>query len=274
MIGIISINHFNLMSGKTLVVPIVALVVGAVGLMVFAFVMKRRSIEFDATTPGLYGVTGRFGSGKSYFLTWMASICLKRGRLVFATYEIAGYRSFDEWKSGFDAGELWIGPVLVEPSQVPGDGKGWAQILAMPNGSTLLIDEAHGWWPSEAWKAPVDVRMWLSTIRHRDITVWWGTQRVEAVAKWLRDLSFGIWECEFFKAGHRYTLYDPRVIGGKKGSRSFDARIVLRRSQAVMDMYDTKNQSRHSVEWGGSDLPAVAPVVSGSSAGGSFRSPF
>lgn len=232
------------MNGKALMPYIFGIAGLAFVVMAGAAVLKRRSVAYDATSPGLYGVTGRFGSGKSYFLTWMAAICLKRGRLVFATYELVGHRTFAEWQAGFDAGELWIGPVLIED---------WSQILSVPNHSTVIIDEAQGWWPSDAWKAPVEVRMWLSTIRHRGITVWWGTQWVAAVARWLRELSFGIWECEQFKAGHRYTLIDPRVINGKRGTRPFDARIVLRRKQEIMDMYDTHNTARSSVEWGGGD---------------------
>lgn len=249
MTAIIS-THVSLMSGST-VLPITATFAG-LGLLItlVGAILKRRSVAYDAAAPGLYGVTGRFGSGKSYFLTWMASICLERGRLVFATYELAGHRTFAEWREGYDAGELWIGPVLVT---------NWTEILQVPNDATVLVDEAQGWWPSSAWNAPTEVKMWLSTIRHRGITVWWGTQWVNSVARWLRELSFGIWECEHFKAGHRYTLYDPRVIAGKKGTRTYDARIVLRRSEAVMAMYDTHNDARSSVEWGGADTSPPPP---------------
>lgn len=251
MIAILSAKGLNLMAGAKLLPLVGALVLMAIAIIAGASLLKRRSIAYDATTPGLYGVTGRFGSGKSYFLTWMASICLKRGRLVFATYEIAGHRSFSEWRASFDAGELWIGPVLVT---------NWSEILQAPNDSLVIIDEAQGWWPSNAWNCPTEVKMWLSTIRHRGITVWWGTQWVNSVARWLRELSFGIWECEHFKAGHRYTLYDPRVIGAKKGTRTYDARIVLRRSADIMAMYDTHNDARSSVEWGGADAGMGASV--------------
>lgn len=261
MLALVSLNHLNLMDGKKLM-PYIAMLLGLTAVLVIAVAFgKRKHVQYDATRSGLYGVTGLFGSGKSYFLTWMASLALGNGRLVFATYEMAGYRTYTEWKKGFDAGELWIGPVLIDTYDAATDTGGWKQIIQVPRDSTVIIDEAQGWWPSHAWKAPPEVTMWLSTIRHRGITVLWATQRVEAVNKWIRDLSFGIWECKHYKAGHVYTLFDPKLINGKPGSRHYDARLVLRRDPKVEAMYDTHNTARHSIEWGGGDDTTSAPGV-------------
>ncbi len=254
-------NHLNLMDGKKLF-PYIGGLLGLT-LLVFVFVAfgKRKHLNYDATRSGLYGVTGLFGSGKSYFLTWMAKMCLNQGRLVFCTYELTGYKTFDEWQEGFNAGVLWIGPVLLDVYDELSDTGGWKQIIQVPRDSTVILDEAQGWWPSHAWKAPPEVTMWLSTIRHRGLTVLWATQRIEAVNKWIRDLSFGIWECKHYKAGHVYTLFDTRAINGKPGSRHYDARIMLRRNPDVMAMYDTHNTARHSIEWGGGEQVGVAPIL-------------
>lgn len=261
MIALLSMNHLNLMDGKALELPIACLLGATALLFVFVAFGKRKHVQYDATRSGLYGVTGLFGSGKSYFLTWMAKLCLDQGRLVFATYELAGYKTWDEWKTDYDAGVLWIGPVLIDVYDPATNTGGWTQIIQVPKDATVIIDEAQGWWPSHAWKAPPEVTMWLSTIRHRGITVLWATQRVEAVNKWIRDLSFGIWECKHYKAGHVYTLFDPKLINGKPGNRHYDARIVLQRKSDVEAMYDTHNVSRHSVEWGGGDDPGTSQGV-------------
>lgn len=232
----------NLMGGRVLLVPTLVLLGLAVVLIAGTAVLRRRSVRYDAASPGMFGVTGRMGGGKSYFLTWMAWTALGSGRPVFSTYELAGSVPFAEYVERLEAGSPVVGPVVVES---------WRDIVRVPNGSLVIVDEAHGWWPSAAYRSPVEVNMWISTLRHRGITFFWATQWVGAVARWLRELSFGIWECENFKAGHRYTLYDPRVIGGKPGTRKSEARIVVRRRPEVMALYDTRNTATWSLEWGG-----------------------
>jgi len=278
------IRAVNLLGGKALLPLIIGLGAVAVVLIGATAVLRRKSVHHDASAPGLYGVTGRMGGGKSYFLTWMAWTALRRGRTVFATYELKGFITFADWKDRIDHLVPYSGPVLVEPSEVEGDGKGWHQIIQCPPNSMVIVDEAHGWWPSQSYRAPVEVTMWISTLRHRQITFFWATQWVDAVAKWLRALSFGIWECENFKAGHRYTLFHPRKINGKIGTRQYDARIYVRRSDEVMEMYDTFNSASHSVQWGGSDdSPRLtnlstghkeAPGTTKTALPTSFRSPF
>lgn len=269
MIGVL--RAINLMGGRVLLVPILVLLAVAVLLIGGTAIGRRHQVKHDASVAGLFGVTGRMGGGKTYFLTFMAWTALQRGRPVFCTYEISGFVSWAEYESRLERGEPWLGPVLVD---------NWSQIIRVPSHSMVIVDEAHGWWPSASYRSPVEVNMWLSTLRHRGITFFWATQWVDSVAKWLRALSFGIWECENYKAGHRYTLYHPRKIYGKIGTREYDARIFLKRRAEVMALYDTHNEARHSVEWGGADVPA--PVSSAASVPGSAplsglfvpRSPF
>lgn len=250
---IASLHAVNLMGGKVLLIPVVVLLSVGVLMIALTAVLRRRRIAHDATAPGLYGVTGRMGGGKSYFLTWMASIALERGLTVFCTYELKGFITFAEWQDKMAHGDDWQGAVLIEPSEYSGDGKGWDQIIQAPPHATIIVDEAHGWWPAQAWNVPIEKKMWITTLRHRKQTFFWGTQWTDAVAKWLRALSFGIWECENFKAGHRYTLYHPRKINGKIGTRTYDARIFTKRKTDVMAMYDTLNTAAHSTQWGGLD---------------------
>src|ERR1035437_1960129 len=251
------ITHgINILGGKILILPIIILFSLGILLIAGTALGRRHQVAHDATSPGIYGVTGRMGGGKSYFLTWMATLQLARHRPVFCTYEVNGYMTFDEWLEKEQSLQQWTGAVLIEPSIMQGDGKGWHQIIQVPPNCMVIVDEAHGWWPSRAYAAPTEVTMWISTLRHRRITFFWATQWTDAVAKWIRALSFGIWECENFKAGHRYTLYHPRKINGKIGSRQYDARIILKRKDEVMAMYDTHNTAAHSVQWGSDPMAA------------------
>lgn len=235
----------NIFTSTFLYWPIGGLLAAFAAIMIFVRLGTKKHLKYDATSPGLYGITGRFGSGKSYFLTWMASLALEKNKLVFCTYEIAGFKTFTEWETDCANGDdQWVGPVLIEESNEKGDGRGWMQIIRVPNNCLVIVDEAQGWWPSDVRKVPLDVRMWISTLRHRDIAMFWGTQYVDAVAKWLIKLSFGIWECEKSLDTHKYTLFEPRVINGKPGTRKFEARIRLKRSKKIQAMYDTKNATK------------------------------
>lgn len=255
----------NFMGGKVLMKPILILLGIAVLLIVGTAFGRRKQVHHDAAAPGLYGVTGRMGAGKSYFLTWMAWTALNNNRLVFCTYELKGFVPFAEWERMVEAGEPWLAAVLVE---------NWQQIIQVPNGSMVIVDEAHGWWPSSAYRSPVEVNMWISTLRHRRITFFWATQWIDSVAKWLRALSFGIWECENWKAGHRYTLYHPKKIYGKIGTREYDARILTKRKPEVMALYDTHNDATHSIEWGGEGETQKVRIAPPATMATDYRSPF
>jgi hypothetical protein len=242
----------NILGGKILLVPIEVLGCLAVVLIFGTAVLRRRQVHTDAASAGLFGVTGRMGGGKSYFLTYVAAKAISKGRPVFSTFEISGAHLIPTAVEGAPV-VPWDGVPLSVDELLASGFKGWQFIIRVPAGALVIVDEAHGWWPSQAWNAPVDVRMWISTLRHRGISVFWGTQWVNAVARWLRELSFGIWECEHFKKGHRYTLYDPRLIAGKVGTRPYLSRVILIRKPEIMAMYDTHNIVSSNVEWSGVD---------------------
>lgn len=120
----------------------------------------------------------------------------------------------------------------------------------VPLDALEVLDEAQIWWPSDAWNAPVIVRQWVTHIRKRGQTVFWGTQDKKNVSRWLRDLSAGIWESNKFRSGHVYNLYDPGETGR---NRTSELRLVLRRKVKVMATYDTYEVIESSVQWAGSE---------------------
>jgi hypothetical protein len=214
---------------------IAELIFGIIAFMLLTtVVLRRRSAALEAAQPGLHGVVGRMGGGKSYFLADHCMSAVKAGRLVFANFEIQGARPLDRWED----------------------------VLAVPNGCLVLIDEAHLWWPSDSWRAPVEVRSWITQLRHHGITCFWASQSVMFVAKWLRVLSFSIWECERYKRGHQYSqfLWQHAERVGSPAKRPTLSRVYRVRSSAVMHSYDHLGDVRSAVEWGGADLGAPSAL--------------
>lgn len=245
-------SGLSFFSGSKLV-PLIACV-GGLGLLLIGLtaILRRRQVHVDSSRAGLFGVVGRMGGGKSYFLTFVALEQLRRGRMVFANYALPGSVSFAEYESGSSAR-------AVEFSS-------WDEVLRVPDGCLVIFDEVQLWWPSDAWQAPIDVRLWITTLRHRHISAYWASQSVRFVARWLRDLSFGVWECEPFKAGSRYTLFDPAVAERRGAGREYLSRVVMVRKKSVISSYDSFNTARHSVQWGGDSDLAVSLGTAGGGA--------
>jgi hypothetical protein len=194
----------------------------AIFLWLLGLWLHKKAFERDMTFSGLYGVVGRMGAGKSYFMAMLAYRARKKGRNVYSNFPIKGcVEVFD-----------------------------WHEIIAVPNKSLVLIDEAHLWWPSSAHTAPVEVRSWITQLRKRGITCVWASQSVVFVARWLRLLGFGVWEGSKRGRGHQYRLFDPFTAESRNPKRQSMSRVFVVRKRAVMAMYDTHALVRDSVEWG------------------------
>jgi hypothetical protein len=205
---------------------------------------------------GLYGVTGRMGRGKSYLLVLAIWWAQRRRRLVFANFEVHGCIEFSEWVALYqaqtfdneDAGrKSWHGVVWYH---------NWQQALSAPNKSMVVMDEVQLWWPSKAHDAPVEVEAWITQLRKRGLTVLWATQDFSFAARWLRLLSFGVWECKKFRGGFRYTLVDP-TQAGRLGKQLTMARFRVKRRKRVSALYDTLGVVASSREWGASAGPVA-----------------
>jgi len=205
-------------------------VVGGGGLIVIMLTMtsllNRRQQKSDAINPGLYGVTGRMGGGKTYFMAAAAWAARKEGRPVFANFEVTG------------------GTLVTS----------WREVLCVPDKSLVLLDEVHLWWPSANWNAPIEIMAWCSQLRKRGLTVLWTSQHWTFVSSRLKFLTFGVWECIRFKRGHQCTLFDgatyrPGRQAGKKDVREKMRRMYLVRKVDVMDSYDTEELVAPVIEW-------------------------
>jgi hypothetical protein len=230
--------------------PIVAVALGASALMFIAAGMLH-SMEYKKSVAlyGLYGVTGKFGRGKSYFLAWLAYDAMKRGRQVYAIK--ADPPQFNDDKRPMIGGKK--GTKLSRPVIELED---WQQIISVPDGSLVLLDEVQLWWRAADRAAPVEVQQWITQLRKHDITVVWASQFSSNVSPWLRKLSFGIFDCAKFRKGHRYLLYECHMMRGEHLARcKSESAVYLRRSKSVQEFYESKAFVTTGVEWGAEERP-------------------
>jgi hypothetical protein len=183
--------------------------------------------EWD--NPGLYGVVGRMGAGKSYLLAYIGQAAVRAGRPVYANYELAGAERYRGW-----------GEVLDIPPGDPADRSTWP---------VVLLDEVHLWWSVEMWRAPGEVMAWASQLRKQKITVFWASQHENFVSKRLIRLTFGIWTCVRYRQGHQYTMFDGATFM-TPSKRERLTRMYVKRSRDVMAAYDTNEVVQGSMEWG------------------------
>ena len=59
-------------------------------LLLLATVLHRKQNRSDWASPGLYGVKGRMGAGKSYMLAWCGVQALASGRPVWGSFDCQG----------------------------------------------------------------------------------------------------------------------------------------------------------------------------------------
>lgn len=220
----------------------------AVGLVMVAIgaMFHRKQTKGDLQAPGLYGVVGRMGGGKSYFLALACFDAVASGRPVYANFAVDGGLRYRNWQE-----------VLEIPHCADEGCKLGARTCKDNRGPMLVMDEVHLWFPSHAWRCPDEVTGLLSQLRKLKVTMLWASQHEAHVGKKLIRLSFAFWKCEHYKRGHRYTLYDAVGFGTAKQEKL--ARMNVLRKSAVMASYDTHEIVQTSVEWGDSGGTGKAP---------------
>ena len=184
-------------------VPVVV-VVGVMSLWIGHKVKRRNSVR-----PGLYGVVGRMGAGKTMFAVERLLEAVAAGRSAFANFDVEGVTRIGSF----------------------------AELVSVPEGSVVVVDEIQLWLPSTSRQFPPVLAAWFSQLRKRGITCYWTSQGVGHVAKRVRDLTFAYWEGTNRSAGHKYVLIEAPSYG--KRDQVVLASLVVRRSAAAMASYDT-----------------------------------
>jgi hypothetical protein len=216
----------------------------AIGCSVVVWVGAKlwgRRMTYDDMTEdyGLFGVVGEMGSGKTYFLVWMAIRALKAGRPVFANFGIEG---------------------------LTGTVSSWEELLSVPNGSLVLLSEMHLLWPlSKTAKIPQGVQTWVTQLRKRTITCIWDSQYWTQVGLMWRKLTFRVWHAEKMFRAHRYLMFDQFSYAkrGKMGKPL--AKHIVKRRADVERAYDTKQVVEGFGAWwdvaGGRRVVSPIPTV-------------
>lgn len=249
--------------------PLFATVIGVLlAVIVVASFGIRRSVKGDVDQPGMFGIVGRMGSGKTYLQALMAyralhtevslkcSRCLELGEDAPAGCGGEAFGKTPLCSSPVRGNRAVYANFWVDGAQPIA---GWADVVGLPfgakkdgtTGALVLIDEAQLWWPSTAWNAPPYVKAWCSQVRKRRQTVVWSSQHQTHVAKRLMQLTFGVWRARIVSGMHVYTLFEPSEFG--KESAKHQARVKYKRQAAVMASYDTEEIIQPACDW---DAPA------------------
>lgn len=120
----------------------------------------------------IIGMIGRPGSGKTYLMVARALREIKKGRTVFANFDMKGTIRF--------------GP---------------EDLLDLPPG-LVLIDEAHLWFPARgAMYLPPSWLAMVSQTRKSGWDIWWTAQHERRVDSALKDVSNWFWLCSAWLGG-------------------------------------------------------------------------
>lgn len=257
MIALAPIEIFHPKTPIEFLAYLIALVI--VPFLLIGFTLHKKQALHDLLTEGLFLLTGRMGSGKSYFMTTIISYALDHERLVFANYDIVDAITWHDWTlldhancSHLTAPCQHRGVVLVS---------NWTEARTAPWQCVIVIDEAQNWWGAQDWNAPIEQREWITRLRKLHVTLIASAQDLDFLARWLRKLAYGVWEGSRFRTGHLYRLFPVAVAGKNTKNRKPELQIVLKRSKKIMAMYDTRELVKSSREWGGTDEPETARVA-------------
>lgn len=174
-------------------------------LLIVASALHRSQTRRELTKPGLWGIAGFFGAGKTYLMTWAGLLSMK-----VQIRWVPGYRQAVALGMCDPARACEKRPVFAN-YWVKGATEigSWEAVLGAPWGSVVLIDEAHEWWPSSVTAGEVDPRLveWASQLRKLGTTVLFTCQDWSFLSMRLRKLTQGVWEGTPLLGGHTYTLY-------------------------------------------------------------------
>lgn len=222
---------------------IMAGLVGFVVLLVFplAAVAARKQTHGEISRPGLYGIVGRFGSGKSLLMSWLV-VNSKSDRQILSNSGMTGSEPYASWME-----LMW----------------------KADDGALILMDEVSLWWPAGNVKVPELLDAWIRQLRKRRITMVWASQGWSHTGKKLRDLTFACWVAKNLSGVHIYTLHETSQMG-RTGHGVHSAKLHVKRTKKVKAAYNTFEL----VEPGGwSDVPVGVSINDMMRASGRVQTP-
>jgi Zonular occludens toxin (Zot) len=157
--------------------------------------------------------TGLPGQGKTYNMTKRALLEMKKGKKIYANYDLKGATYFKE---------------LYELQSV--------------KNAIILVDEAGIYLPAQSWRSiPFEFVRQIRQHRHDGLNLWYTAQDMQDVATYLRRITQ--FEHEFHRIGKFYysKTRNPRT----KAKYGFDIGFI---NKKVGNCYDT-NQNIEFAEY-------------------------
>lgn len=186
---------------------VLVIVVGLLPLMARA---NRRQIGAEVNQPGLYGVVGRFGSGKSVLLAWFV-VTFGAGRQVLANCDVRDAVRYSSWLE-----LMWY----------------------CDDGALVLMDEVSLWWPPGNQTVPKLLEVWVRQLRKRRVTMLWATQGWSHAGRLLRDLTFACWVARNVAGHHVYSLHERSQMD-RQNHGLHTTKVHVKRSRAVREAFNT-----------------------------------
>lgn len=173
--------------------------------------LNRRQVSADVGAPGLYGIVGRFGSGKSLFMAWLVVVANKGDRQVLTNCGMKGARQYASWLE-----LMWLAD----------------------DGALVMMDEVSLWWPAGNLQPPQLLDAWIRQLRKRKVTMCWASQGWGHVGKRLRDLTFAVWVARSVAGHHVYTLHEASQMA-RPTHGEHTTKLHVKRTRQVREAYDT-----------------------------------
>ncbi len=170
---------------------------------------------------GVTAYVGMPGSGKSYGLAEEGKRALDRGRPVFSN---AGF-DFGATATGWRDGCFQFGS--------------FEELVHVPQGATILIDEAPLYFNARKWQDFPDGFMYrLTQVRKDGLEVYYSTIDWRMVDVQLRRMTFWVWECKALTGRLLHRRMFPPEERRKKDERARRSEFV-RVKPSVSELYDT-----------------------------------
>lgn len=271
-----------------------SLVLFALAVQMLSMMTTRREVR----EPGIWFVTGGLGAGKSYFLAWVGRFCSSQ-----RVCDVRGWRSAVRdglvdgsrrrsarpvFSNVWFRGQSGSSRLCSVPAHRLADGSrdpecrrlhSWDELIAVPWGSVVLLDESHLWWSGVEWDVSEDLEAWVSFVRKRGVTLLCNSQSWRFTSTRLRRLTAGVWRGRRVFGFSVYSLFAPAGFDDERPARArAKGRLVLVRRGSVMASYRTLEQvapvdpprrSRPGVRPRGARGPAEVRGPASSAGGGS-----
>lgn len=173
----------------------------------------------------IYGITGKAGSGKTYFMVRLCKKYLQEGRNVFCNVKINEENLNLKAKKGKEIGKLYYWDNLNQFRKV--------------HSGIILMDEAGAYFNSRKWSSLSEEDLVKFQQHRKDgLEIIYSAQNFDFVDKVIRQLTNLIYVCR--KMGNLFwtSLYDPDYVNNKQKKTCYGRQFYFL-DEEITKSYDT-----------------------------------